>query len=269
MNQLNLFLYTILFSIFILTNSFAENTEPEKDVFTVILDPGHGGKDPGTTGTTGVYEKNINLSIALKVKEYLAEKYDDIRIILTREKDEFIELKERGKIANENNGDLFVSIHCNYKKKEEHDKNGFEIYISDLNRTNEAEEITKLENKFFLLPKSDTSSVFWKEYTTIAVPLLQNVYFKMSEYFATILELELTKGTVLESRGIQQEGYFVLIGASMPVLLVECGFLSNVGDERYLKSQKGQNDVAKAIYKAIVFYKMDYDYMKFVNKISK
>jgi len=155
-----------------------------------------------------------------------------------------------------------VSIHCNYKKKEEHDKNGFEIYISDLTRTSEAEGYTKAENKFFYQGKTDTASITWKEYVSIAVPLLQNIYFRMSEYFATILELELTKGTVLESRGIQQEGYFVLIGASMPVVLIECGFLSNVGDERYIKSQRGQNDIAKAIYKSIILYKMDYDYMK-------
>lgn len=196
------------------------------------------------------------------MKDLLTEKYDDINVILTRDKDEYIELKDRGRIANENNGNLFVSIHCNYKKKEEHDKNGFEIYISDLTRTSEAEGYTKTENKFFFQGKTDTASITWKEYVSIAVPLLQNIYFRMSEYFATILELELTKGTVLESRGIQQEGYFVLIGASMPVVLIECGFLSNVGDERYIKSQRGQNDIAKAIYKSIILYKMDYDYMK-------
>ncbi len=247
-------------------SSFAEIPESDKSVFTIIIDPGHGGKDPGTTGTTGVLEKNLNLAIALKLKELITEKYDDINVVLTRDKDEFIELKERARIANENNGNLFISIHCNYKKKEENDKNGFEIYISDLSRTSEAEEYTKSENKIFLPPRIDTSSILWKEYIRISVPLLQNVYFRMSEYFATILELELTKGTVLESRGIQQEGYFVLIGASMPVILVECGFLSNVGDERYLKSQKGQTDIAKAIYKAIIFYKMDFDYMRTLNK---
>lgn len=256
----------LLFLFLILLNSFAENTEQNKNVFTVIIDAGHGGKDPGTTGTTGVYEKNINLAIALKLKELLNEKYEDINVVLTRDKDEFIDLKDRGKIANENNGNLFVSIHCNYKKKEEHDKNGFEIYISDLTRTSEAEEYTRTENKIFSKSKIDTSSIYWKEYTSIAVPLLQNVYFRMSEYFATILELQLTQGTVLESRGVQQEGYFVLIGASMPVVLVECGFLSNVGDERYLKSQKGQNEIAKAIYKAIILYKMDFDYMKTILK---
>lgn len=234
--------------------------QTEKMIFTVIIDPGHGGKDPGTTGLSKVYEKDLNLAISLKLRNYIQNKYDDVQVIMTRETDEFIELKDRAKIANENEGDLFVSVHCNFKKVEENDKNGFEIYISDLTRLPESEYYTKSQNPLFDTVGEDTASLEWKEYYNLLVPVFQNIYHRWSERFASILELEMTKNTVILSRGINQEGFFVLVGASMPVVLLEAGFLSNAADENYLKSEKGQEDVAKAIYRAIVYYKMDYNF---------
>jgi len=238
------------------------NLQTEKKKFTVIIDPGHGGKDPGTTGLSKVYEKDINLSIGLKLRNYLQNKYDDMLVIMTRDKDEFIELKDRGLIANQNEGDLFVSIHCNFKKKEENDKNGFEIYISDFTRLPEAEYYTKYQNPLFNSKDKDTNSNEWTEFSGLMIPIYQNIYQRWSERFAGILELEMTKNTVILSRGINQEGFFVLVGASMPVVLIESGFLSNKADESYLKSEKGQEDVAKAVYKSIVYYKMDFEFDK-------
>jgi N-acetylmuramoyl-L-alanine amidase len=253
-------LLTVLLMIYV-----PANLQTEKKKFTVIIDAGHGGKDPGTTGISKVYEKDLNLAIALKLRNYIQNKYNDVQVIMTREKDEFIELKDRGEIANRNGGDLFVSIHCNYKKKEENDKNGFEIYISDLTRLPESEFYTKSQNPLFNQEGKDTTTPEWKEYSNLLVPIYQNIYQRWSERFASILELEMTKNTVILSRGINQEGFFVLVGASMPVVLLEAGFLSNAADENYLKSEKGQEEVAKAIYKAIVYFKMDceIDRMKF------
>lgn len=259
MKNLIAFISLVLVSVLI---SVPANLQTEKKKFTVILDPGHGGKDPGTIGISKVYEKNINLSIALKIRNYLQNKYDDIQVVMTRDTDEFIELKDRGQIANESEGDLFVSIHCNYKKKEENDKNGFEIYISDLLRLPESEFYTKTQNPLFNPEGKDTSSIEWMEYLNLLVPMYQNIYHRWSERFAKILELEMIKNTIILSRGVNQEGFFVLVGASMPVVLIESGFLSNKADENYLKSEKGQEDVAKAVYKAIVFYKMDYEFDK-------
>lgn len=239
--------------------SVPANLQTEKKKFTVVIDPGHGGKDPGTTGISKVYEKDLNLAISLKLRNFIQNKYEDVQVIMTRETDEFIELKDRGLIANRNGGDLFVSVHCNYKKKEENDKNGFEIYISDLTRLPESEFYTKSQNLLFSPEGKDTASTEWKEYYNLLVPVYQNIYQRWSERFASILELEMTKNTVILSRGINQEGFFVLVGASMPVILLEAGFLSNAADENYLKSEKGQEDVAKAVYKAIVYYKMDYE----------
>ncbi len=253
--------FTLISLIFIFLFQLpSKSANPSKDnTFTVIIDAGHGGKDPGTTGVGSVYEKNLNLSMALKIKALL-EKYQDIKVILTRDKDEFIELKDRGAIANRSGGDLFVSIHCNYKKSDEIDKNGFEIYLSDLSRLKESEYYTLSQNNSVFFEKRDTMSYQWNLYSHLLVPILQNAYFRQAERFGGIVELELTKETNLENRGLKQDAFFVLVGASMPSVLIETGFLSNKADAAYLKSDKGQSEISKAIYKSIIYYKMDYDF---------
>lgn len=237
----------------------SDRYKPGKKLETIIIDAGHGGKDPGTIGASGVYEKNIVLPIALKTRELLVKDYDDLKIVMTRDKDEFIELRNRGKIANSNSGDLFVSIHCNARKSEEVDKNGFEVYIMDLARLNEATNITYTENKFLSFEKKD-SNIYKQQVEYLITSLVQNSFLRNSERFASILQMEMGVDTKLESRGVFQAGFFVLVGASMPTMLIETGYLSNKGDEEYLSSTKGQNDVAKAIYKAIRLYKYDFDF---------
>ena len=251
----------ILFVIFFL-NSFTSEIfsypgNDGKKIETIILDAGHGGKDPGTTGLSGEYEKNIVLSIVKKVRNLLESENSDIKVVLTRDKDEFIELKDRGVIANENEGNLFVSIHCNAKKSEENDKSGFEIYLLDLVRLPEAFKITLLENKIFDFINILTDTSFRK---FILTSLLQNSFIRNSERFSSIVQYELSTGSKLESRGIMEAGYYVLLGASMPSILIECGYLSNKNDEEYLKSETGQNEIAKSIYKAIRLYKLEYDF---------
>jgi len=260
MKYIVLFLLVVLYLFQFKTGNCQISNDNSKKVFTIILDAGHGGKDPGTIGLSGVYEKNIVLPIVLKIKDLLNSYHNQLKVVLTRSTDEFIELKERGKIANSNNGDLFVSVHCNYKKTEENDKNGFEIYISDLVKTKDAENYTINENLKYKPYNSDSLSKEYINFKSVFIPMLQNAYFRKSEYMAGILRTEFTKSTNLQSRGIFQDAFFVLIGASMPSLLIECGFLSNKSDEEYLKSEKGQTDIAKAIYKSIVYYKMDFEF---------
>lgn len=260
-HKLTLLLIIFIISALHIAQGISQNDyDNSQKVLTIILDAGHGGKDPGTIGLSGIYEKNIVLPIVFKIKEFLNNYDNRLNVELTRSTDEFIELKERGKIANSNKGDLFVSVHCNFKKTEEIDKNGFEIYISDLVKTNEAENYTLNENLKYRSENSDTLSKEYINFRSIFVPLLQNSFFRKSEYMAGILRTELTKSTNLQSRGIFQDAFFVLIGASMPSVLIECGFLSNKSDEEYLKSEKGQTEIAKAIYKSIIYYKMDYEY---------
>lgn len=233
--------------------------KPGKKLETVILDAGHGGKDPGTIGISGIYEKNVVLPITLKTKDLLTKEYNDLKIVLTRDKDEFIELRNRGKIANVNGGDLFVSIHCNSKEPDEVEKNGFEVYIMDLARLNEATNFTYSENKYLNFEKKD-SNIYKQQVEFLIISLAQNSFLKNSERIANILQAQIGVDTKLESRGILQAGFFVLVGASMPTILIECGYMSNKADEEYLSSQKGQNDIAKAIYKAIRLYKFDFDF---------
>ncbi|MEI7484691.1 MAG: N-acetylmuramoyl-L-alanine amidase [Ignavibacteriota bacterium] len=245
----------VMFSTYTEINSF---TVGDKRIFTVIIDAGHGGKDPGTTGTTGVYERNIVLPIVQKINDFLSKEYTDVKVILTRDKDEFIELKNRGKIANNEGGNLFVSIHCNAKKNDENDKSGFEIYVLDLARVDEAKAITYDENKFIAKnEKPDSAYIIERK---IETSIFQQSYLRYSNRFAKIIETEMIKGSKLPSRGVFQAGFWVLLSASMPSVLVECGYLSNTSDEAYLKSDKGQTEIAKSIFKAIRYFKMDYDF---------
>lgn len=252
-------LLILFFNLIIISTFNGIISQPnDKKIFTVILDAGHGGKDPGTTGLSGVHERNIVLSISQKIQDLLSKEYSDVRIVMTRSSDEFIELKERGNIANSESGNLFVSIHCNAKKNEENDKSGFEIFVLDLARIDEAQDITFEENKFIAnTEKRDSNYIAQRK---ILASVYQQSYLRYSNRFAKIIETEMIKGTKLPGRGVFQAGFWVLLSASMPSVLVECGYLSNKSDEEYLKSEAGQNDIAKSVFKAIRYFKMDYDF---------
>ncbi|MGB9696779.1 MAG: N-acetylmuramoyl-L-alanine amidase family protein [Ignavibacteria bacterium] len=222
----------------------------------IVIDAGHGGKDPGTIGISDTREKDIVLAIANKLKQIISNNYKDIKIVMTRETDEFIELKERGIIANSNNGKLFISIHCNARKNVENDKSGFEIYVLDPQKKDDATTIAIEQSPFI---KTINYPKF-PEIGTIIGSLFQSSFSVYATRFATILNSILSRDTPLESRGILQQEFYVLYGASMPSVLVECGYLSNKNDEAYLKSEKGQSEIAYSIYKALRYYKMDYEF---------
>ncbi|MBS1513941.1 MAG: N-acetylmuramoyl-L-alanine amidase [Bacteroidetes bacterium] len=226
----------------------------------VIIDAGHGGKDPGSTSITKIPEKNYNLLIAKYLAEMLRKNYSDMEVYMTRDDDTFIDLKERGRIANSKKGKLFVSVHCNSKLPEESDKSGFEVYVMDAVKSNDAVKITQGEN---LLLRDNMDSTRGKtafQNDFILSSMYSNAYRRYSERFASILQTELTKTTQLENRGIKEEQFVVNYTSSMPSVLVECGFLSNTKDEAYLRSKDGQYDIARSIYKAIRYFKMDYEW---------
>ena len=226
----------------------------------IVIDAGHGGKDPGSTSITKIPEKNYNLLIAKYLAEMLRKNYSDMEVYMTRDDDTFIDLKERGRIANSKKGKLFVSIHCNSKFPEETDKSGFEVYIMDALKSNDAVKITQGENQLLRdnVDSLRAKPTFQNDY--ILSSMLTNVYRRYSERFASILQTELTKSTQLDNRGIKEEQFIVNWTSSMPSVLVECGYLSNKKDEAYLRSKDGQYDIAKSIYKAIRYYKMDYEW---------
>jgi len=232
-----------------------ETGKTNRRIKTVILDAGHGGKDPGAIAIDGTYEKDINLAITLKLRDLLTNEYDDMDVVLTRDSDVFIELHERGRIANANSGNLFVSIHSNSKKLDdlEH-KTGFEIYLLDLVRKERATELTINENRFL----GNGEKIDTDKY--LLGSIMESANLKTAHRFAEILKNETVKATPLKNNGVKQDAFIVLYGASMPAVLFEMGFLTNQEDVDYLKSERGQDDLANAIYKSIRYFKFDYDY---------
>lgn len=221
----------------------------------IVIDPGHGGKDPGTIGTTGAQEKNIVLPISLKLGELISQKYPEVRVIFTRNSDVFPSLVERTKLANDNRAKLFISIHANHKKLEESEKNGFEIYVNSRERFAEAIGITMRDNQLLKFQKAGTDTTDNFIFSSLA----QYGYFKFNEMFVSGIEVNMLSNTQLASRGPRQAGFWVFVGASMPSVLVETGYVSDPKDEKYLTSGAGQVAIATALFNAFINYKNIYE----------
>ncbi|MBQ9201347.1 MAG: N-acetylmuramoyl-L-alanine amidase [Bacteroidales bacterium] len=238
-------------------------TMAEDDRFTVVLDPGHGGKDPGALGKTS-REKNIVLSVAKKVGKRLQDNHSkDIRLIYTRDKDVFIELEQRAKIANNAHADIFISIHadCVDNKK----VHGAGTFTMGMNKEKSNLEVAKRENSVMLLEDNyqqkyagfDPSSV--ESY--IIFELMQNVNMENSIKLAKYIQNNLVAQKRTD-RGVRQAPYWVLHRTSMPAVLIELGFISNLEEEKYMNSEKGQNELAESIYQAICSYKKEHDKLR-------
>ncbi|MCK9279990.1 MAG: N-acetylmuramoyl-L-alanine amidase [Melioribacteraceae bacterium] len=225
----------------------------------IVIDAGHGGKDPGAIGITGVKEKEINLAIALKLGALIKKNLPAVKVIYTRSTDQFIELYRRGKIANENDGKLFISIHCNSSAQKPSNRKGFEVYLLRPGRTKEAIAIAEFENSVIQYENDPNKYQKLTDENFILVSMAHSQYMRYSEKFSDILNTQWKKGVSNPSYGIKQAGFFVLVGASMPSVLIETGFLSNYEDEAFLKSKKGQEQISKAILESVIKYKAYYD----------
>ncbi len=226
----------------------------------IVLDAGHGGKDNGTTGITGVREKDITLGVTLKLGKLIERNLKGVKVVYTRKDDRFIELHRRGQIANEAGGKLFVSIHANSMHRKPHPRRGFEVYLLRPGRTEEAIEIAERENSVIELEEGyEERYKRLTEENFILVTMAQSAYVKASELFADISQQELEKSLRLPNGGVRQAGFYVLVGASMPNVLVETAYLSNREDERFVKSQTGQQKIAGALFRAIKRYKEEYE----------
>ncbi len=227
----------------------------------IVLDAGHGGKDPGTIGVTGVKEKNVALGITLKLGALLQKNFKGVRIVYTRKTDTFVELFRRGQIANEAGGKLFISIHCNSMPKKPSRANGYEIYLLKPEKTERAIEIARTEND--VIKFEDNYQKHYKENLTaedyIILTMAQNAYVKYSEKFAEVASECMAKNLNMRNSGVHQAGFLVLVGASMPNVLVETGYLSNKKEEKLLASKKGQQNIAYALYQGIKEYKDFYE----------
>lgn len=222
----------------------------------VVIDAGHGGKDPGTVGKHS-HEKDVVLAVALNLGNRIKEAYPDVKVIYTRQTDTFIELFQRAEIANKNKADLFISIHCNANRVKTFQ--GSETYVMGLHKTQQNLEISKLENASILMepdyqvnydgfdPNSDESY--------ITFTLFQNAFLNQSLDFASMVQKELKYTAGMDDRGVRQAGFLVLYKTTMPSVLVETGFLSNAAEENFLTSKAGQDKISESIFKAFKSYK--------------
>ncbi|MBZ0200182.1 MAG: N-acetylmuramoyl-L-alanine amidase, partial [Ignavibacteriaceae bacterium] len=246
----------------VFTKSETKNQFKDKwGMDVIVIDAGHGGKDAGAIGVNGTKEKDANLGIALKLGELIKQNLKDVKVVYTRSGDYFVELYKRGKIANEKNGKLFISIHCNSTKKKPSDASGFEVYLLRPGRTQEAIAIAETENSVIDYEDNPNRYQQLTDENFILVSMAHSSYMKYSEKFSEQLNNQFTKKLSLSSRGVKQAGFYVLVGASMPSVLIESGFLSNHSDAKYLTSKKGQQEIAESIFNAVKDYKLHYEKM--------
>jgi N-acetylmuramoyl-L-alanine amidase len=226
----------------------------------IIIDAGHGGKDPGAIGVTRTKEKDITLAVALKLGKLIEKNLDGVKVTYTRKSDEFVELYRRGQIANQSDGKLFISLHCNAAAHKPSPVNGFEVYLLRPGKTESALKIAERENAVIEYEEGyDKRYQQLTEENFILLTMAQSAYIKYSEHFADIASRQVAKYTNLDIQGVKQAGFFVLVGASMPNVLVEMGYISNRSDEKFLKSSVGQKKISEALFNAVKLYKLDYE----------
>lgn len=225
---------------------------------TIVIDPGHGGrKSPGAIGPDGTLEKSIALDVSRRLGRMLEEKLG-VKVIYTREKDMFVPLWQRPKIANEAGGKLFISIHCN--SSESSRPYGTETYILAPKSTAQSIEIAARENKVIELEDDQEryDKIFSPEQYILST-MAQSVYMKESEDLASAVEAKFQNRLGAKSRGVKQASFIVLIGPAMPAILTEIGFISNWNELSNLKKDSYRQEVAYSLYLAIKDFKYDYE----------
>jgi len=246
--------FTLLF-IFSVLNVFAQSASNR---FVVVLDAGHGGKDPGNS-YHGFVEKEIALKTTMKVGKFL-ERESEIEVTFTRKTDEFIELVDRPKLANKLDAHLFVSIHCNSVTNQV--PSGTETFVMGLSRTNMNMEVAKKENSVILLEENYKTTYKGfdptKPENLIGLKIIQEDNLYSSINLATTIQDNFTNNLNRKTRGVKQQPLWVLDAAKMPGVLIELGFLSNKQEGEYLNSDEGQTEMARQIANAIIHYKKMY-----------
>lgn len=226
--------------------------------FTVVIDAGHGGHDPGAIGKRGK-EKNINLSVALKLGKLIQNNHPDTKVVYTRNSDVFVPLHRRAEIANAAKADLFISIHTNSIASRSNKVSGTETYTLGLHRTQENLEVAQKENAVILIeddyktqyagfnPNSSESYIIFE--------FLQDKNMAQSVNFAQLIQQQFRHKARRIDKGVHQAGFLVLRETSMPSVLIELGYITNPSEETYLLSDNGSQTLANSIYQAFVNYK--------------
>ena len=257
---MNKLLYLLIFSIMAIGLPRSVLAQKGSKISTVVIDAGHGGKDPGAMGKNS-REKHIALAIALKTGDYIKKYLPDVQVIYTRKDDRFIPLHQRAEIANKNNADFFISIHCNSNTNTK--AYGSETYTMGLHKSNANLDVAILENAAILFEDDaeeqyggfDANSV--ESY--IQFNLYQDEYQDQSNLLATHIQDQFKNRVGRRDRGVHQAGFLVLWRTAMPGVLVELGFISNPSEEKFLLSEEGQSYMASAIYRSFKQYKLDYE----------
>lgn len=236
--------------------SSEQRTKNEKTM-VVVIDPGHGGKDPGAVNK-GIREKDVVLGIGLKLGKLLNDNYSDIKVVFTRSTDVFIPLIERSRIANRNKADLFISIHANHCGTPS--TRGTETFVLGLHRSADNLEVAKKENSVILLEEDYKENYEGFDpnlsESYIMFELVQDIYMDQSLSFADAIQNQFkTHLTNTLNRGVKQAGFLVLRQSSMPSVLIEAGFLSNQSEANFLNSNEGQQNIAASVFEAFRKFK--------------
>ena len=262
MSQRNNLKFGILLVAFLLPFTlFAQRGEK---ITTVVIDPGHGGKDTGALGAISK-EKDLNLTVALLAGDYIKKNLPDVNVIYTRERDVFVGLNERAMIANRNNADVFISIHCNSTDSKGASAMGAETFVLGEHKNAANLQVAKNENSAILY-EEDASEQYGdfdlnSPEAYIALSLFQQEYLNQSLQLAANVQEQFSKRVGRKDRGVQQAGFLVLWKwkTAMPSILIELGFISNAAEERFLASESGQIYMASAIYRAFRDFKMSFE----------
>ena len=253
----------LFFLLLVGVNNFSFSQSAENQIRTIVIDAGHGGKDPGTMGTKRykIYEKDIALEVSLILGRYIEKKFPEIKVIYTRKKDVFLELWERTELANKNDADLFISIHCDGFKNS--DASGASVFVMGMSKLKANMDVAMRENSVMYLednfkekydgfdPKSAESYIVFS--------LMQNTYLDQSISFAQQLDIQFVERAYRKSRGVKQAPFYVISRVNMPSVLIELGFLTNPDEEDFLHSENGQIYMASAIFRAFKEYKETLD----------
>lgn len=260
-NKTPIYLLAVLFFMGITLCTHAQNPSAPQ-IRCIVIDPGHGGHDPGTVSPGAKYrEKDIVLSVGLKLGSMIKSKFPNIKVIYTRSTDKFVPLAERSNIANRNNADLFISIHANAVKST--GVNGSETFVMGTHNSESNFELCKAENSVIVMEDDYTTKYEGfnpnSPESYIIFSLLQNTHLEQSLKLAELVQKNYKSGPIYGNRGVKQGGLIVLWRSTMPAILTEIGFLSNPKDRAAMISKDGQTNIAKRIFNAFCQYKNIYE----------
>lgn len=253
------FLFGVLIPVFFI---IVRPISAQNRNFTVVIDPGHGGKDPGAVGANS-REKDIVLSVGLKLGKLIENNHPDVNVIYTRKDDRFVALNQRAEIANKAHAHLFISLHCNALDRRRTSPQGVETFVLGLHRSKDNLDVAKAENSVIMY--EEDYSVKYEGFNPnepesyIIFEFMANEFLDRSVYFASMVQNQLVTHSRRVNRNVRQAGFLVLREVAMPSVLVELGYISNREEEKYMKSESAQTSLAASIYNGFKEYKREYD----------